>query len=119
MPSKLEILNRRKSKFPLLGRHFRVSTRRSLRGTVNDPGYYNHHHRHSGIGLYTPAAVHDGSWRDQHCARQATLDAAWRDRPDRFPRGRPKAPIVPAKAWINQPPSSIQTSTASHTSEAA
>ena len=38
MPSKLEILNRRKSKFPLLGRHFRVSTRRSLRGTVNDPG---------------------------------------------------------------------------------
>ena len=49
----------------------------------------------------------------------AVSDAAWRDRPDRFPRGRPKAPIVPAKAWINQPPSSIETSTASHTSEAA
>ena len=90
------------------------------RAFMNDfSSYYNHHHRHSGIGLYTPAAVHDGSWRDQHCARQATLDAAWRDRPDRFPRGRPKAPIVPAKAWINQPPSSIETSTASHTSEAA
>ena len=31
----------------------------------------------------------------------------------------PAPPIVPAKAWINQPPASIQTSSASHTSEAA
>jgi hypothetical protein len=29
VPSRQEILNRRKSKFPLLGRHFRASTRRS------------------------------------------------------------------------------------------
>ena len=24
--------------------------------------YYNTEHRHSGIGLYTPASVHDGTW---------------------------------------------------------
>lgn len=81
--------------------------------------YYNHHHRHSGIGLYPPAAVHDGSWKVLREARQDTLDAAWRARPDRFPRGRPTAPSVPAKAWINRPPSSIESSPASHTSEAA
>lgn len=81
--------------------------------------YYNAHHRHSGIGLYTPSGVHDGTWRDQRKIRQVTLDAAWRARPDRFPSGRPKAPTVPTKAWINKPPASIQTDTASHTSEAA
>ena len=82
-------------------------------------GYYNQHHRHCGIGLYTPCSVHDGTWRDQRRTRQETLDAAWRARPDRFPGGRPQAPKVPTKAWINQPPASIQTSSASHTSEAA
>lgn len=82
-------------------------------------GYYNQHHRHSGIGLYTPAVVHDGTWRTLRRARQDTLDTAWRARLDRFPHGRPKAPTVPAKAWINRPPASIETSPASHTSEAA
>lgn len=81
-------------------------------------GYYNQHHRHSGIGLYTPGAVHDGTWREQRRIRQATLDAAWRARADRFP-GRPKAPTEPTKAWINKPPATIETSTVSNTSEAA
>lgn len=81
--------------------------------------YYNTTHRHSGIGLYSPAAVHDGSWKIQRRARQKVLDAAWQARPDRFPRGRPIAPTVPTKAWINQPPATIQTSTTPHTSKAA
>jgi len=38
LPSKLENWGRCNPKFPLLGRHFRVSTRRSRRRPVNDPG---------------------------------------------------------------------------------
>jgi transposase InsO family protein len=71
--------------------------------------YYNHDHRHSGIGLYTPQSVHDGTWRPAQQRRQAVLDAAYADRPDRFHQGRPSAPSLPKRAWINRPPSTIQT----------
>ena len=71
--------------------------------------YYNHDHRHSGIGLYTPQSVHDGTWRAIQQHRQMVLDAAYADRPDRFRGGRPLAPGLPSRAWINRPPSAIQT----------
>lgn len=80
---------------------------RAFTGTFFD--YYNNTHRHSGIGLYTPASVHDGSWRTVQAQRQNVLDAAWTAHPDRFRRGRPTAPTVPLRAWINQPPASIET----------
>lgn len=38
--------------------------------------YYNHEHRHSGIGLHTPASVHHGTAPQIRAHRQATLDAA-------------------------------------------
>jgi hypothetical protein len=38
--------------------------------------YYNHEHRHSGIGLHTPASVHFGTAAEIRAQRQATLDAA-------------------------------------------
>ncbi|MFD0818426.1 IS3 family transposase [Micromonospora zhanjiangensis] len=56
--------------------------------------YYNHEHRHSGIGLHTPASVHYDTADDVHDQRQATLDAAWRTHPDRFTR-RPRPPALP------------------------
>ena len=34
--------------------------------------YYNNEHRHSGIGLHTPAAVHDGSARDIQARGRST-----------------------------------------------
>jgi putative transposase len=71
--------------------------------------YYNNEHRHSGIGLYTPQSVHDGTWRLVQQRRQLALDAAYAERPDRFHLGRPIAPGLPAQAWINRPPSTIQT----------
>lgn len=71
--------------------------------------YYNGDHRHSGIGLYTPQSVHDGTWQTVQQRRQAVLDAAYADRPDRFHGGRPVAPGLPTRAWINRPPSTIQT----------
>jgi putative transposase len=74
--------------------------------------YYNTEHRHSGIGYYTPDSVHDGTWESIRDDRQRVLDAAWAARPDRFHRGRPTASRLPAKAWINKPSSSIETTEA-------
>jgi putative transposase len=70
--------------------------------------YYNHDHRHSGIGLYTPRSVHDGSWEVVRRNRQRVLDAGYLAHPERFPRGRPVAPTLPHRVWINQPPAKIE-----------
>ncbi len=67
--------------------------------------YYNHHHRHSGIGLMTPATVHHGLAEQTHAARRRVLDAAYTARPERFVRRPPKPPALPNSAWINKPDS--------------
>jgi len=64
--------------------------------------YYNHEHRHSGIGLHTPASVHFGTATQVRAQRAVTLDAAYAAHPDRF-RSRPVPPRLPTAAWINQP----------------
>jgi putative transposase len=64
--------------------------------------HYNHHHRHSGIGLHTPADVYHGRAELIRAQRQAVLDAAYNARPDRFQQP-PRAPRIPEAAWINQP----------------
>jgi putative transposase len=64
--------------------------------------YYNHQHRHSGIGWHTPATVHDGTAAQIRTQRAATLDAAYALNPDRFTR-QPQPPRLPETAWINQP----------------
>ncbi len=66
-------------------------------------GYYNHEHRHSGIGLHTAASVHHGTANEVRTQRQHTLDAAYAAHPDRFGYRRPAAPKLPTAAWINQP----------------
>lgn len=63
---------------------------------------YNHEHRHSGIGMHTPASVHFGTAEQIQAQRQATLDRAHAIHPERFAR-RPRAPKLPEVAWINQP----------------
>jgi putative transposase len=65
--------------------------------------HYNHVHRHSGIGLHTPASVHFGTAEDIRQARAATLDTAYQATPNRF-RRPPQPPTVPKAAWINPPP---------------
>ncbi|MCA1678421.1 MAG: IS3 family transposase [Actinobacteria bacterium] len=65
--------------------------------------WYNNQHRHSGIGLMTPATVHHGHAEQTHAARQAVLDAAYAAQPERFVRRAPTPPPVPAAAWINKP----------------
>lgn len=64
--------------------------------------YYNHEHRHSGIGLHTPASVHHGTAGEVRRQRGSTLDAAYAAHPHRF-RQRPVPPKLPTAAWINQP----------------
>ena len=66
--------------------------------------YYNHEHRHSGIGLMTPYAVHHGLAPQITAARQNTLLSAYARHPERFVRKVPQPPIVPVAAWINPPP---------------
>ena len=77
--------------------------------------YYNNDHRHSGIGLHTPQSVHDGTWKYVRDERQAVLDAAHRAHPERFVKGPPQAPKLPAQVWINNPRTKIETSADSHT----
>jgi putative transposase len=65
--------------------------------------YYNHHHRHSGIGLMTPSTVHHGRAEEMHADRASVLDAAYASTPERFVRRPPRPPALPAAAWINKP----------------
>jgi putative transposase len=65
--------------------------------------YYNHEHRHSGIGLMTPYAVHHGLAPKITAARQETLLAAYARNPERFVRTPPRPPVLPEAAWINPP----------------
>ena len=65
--------------------------------------WYNHQHRHSGIGLMTPAAVHYGHAEQLHAARAQVLDAAYQHHPERFVRKPPSPPELPTAAWINKP----------------
>jgi putative transposase len=65
--------------------------------------FYNHEHRHSGIGLHTPASVHYGTHLEIREQRQVTLNAAYDANPIRFRRLAPSAPSIPELVWINPP----------------
>ena len=65
--------------------------------------WYNLEHRHSGIGLMTPAAVHEGTATALRAQRAVTLDAAFAAHPLRFKGIAPKPPELPTAAWINPP----------------
>ena len=65
--------------------------------------WYNQDHHHAGIGLMTPDQVHYGQTDAVHAARQATLDRAFRDNPERFVKKAPTPPAKPTAAWINPP----------------
>jgi hypothetical protein len=64
-------------------------------------GWYNHEHRHSGIGLHTPADVHYGRAAGIRAARADTLTAAYAAHLERFVRKHPEPPALPGPAWIN------------------
>jgi putative transposase len=65
--------------------------------------WYNDDHRHSGIGMMTPAMVHYGLAAAVRENRQATLDVAYAAHPERFVRRPPTPPNLPNQVWINKP----------------
>jgi len=66
--------------------------------------WYNHEHRHTGIGLHSPADVHYGLAAAKATDRFATLAVARAANPERFSTSTPpKILQLPASAWINPP----------------
>lgn len=65
--------------------------------------WYNTVHRHSGIGLLTPAVVHYGRADEITARRAGVLAIAYAATPERFVRGLPQPPAQPLAAWINPP----------------
>jgi len=72
--------------------------------------WYTSAHRHSGIGLLTPLAVHQGQAPALLAVRQAVLDLSYGSHPERFVRGRPVPAAVPSSVWINAPQPASNTS---------
>jgi putative transposase len=60
--------------------------------------WYNHEHRHCGIGLHTPASVHFGQHEQIHHQRAHVLTQAYAARPERFVGGAPEPPTPPQTA---------------------
>ncbi|MFI9629640.1 integrase core domain-containing protein [Streptomyces sp. NPDC052042] len=64
--------------------------------------YYNHEHRHSGIGLHTPASVHFGTAYEVRDQRAVTLAEACERHSERCAR-RSKPPEMALQVRINDP----------------
>lgn len=67
-------------------------------------GWYNQHHHHVGLALFTPADVFLRRVEAIIVNRQRALDAAFAAHPERFPNGPPVAQRPPAVVAINPVP---------------
>jgi len=63
--------------------------------------WYNTEHRHAGIGLMPPEAMHYGRATELYAARAAVLRTAYAAHPERFVHQVPIPPPLPTAAWIN------------------
>ena len=70
--------------------------------------WYNDEHRHSGLGLLTPAMVHHGQAPLILAQRQEVLNAAFLAHPERFVRFAPRPAALPKEVWINKPPDALK-----------
>lgn len=62
--------------------------------------WYNKNHKHSGIALFSPDEIHDGTWRDAWAQRDATQHAYYAQHPERFQRP-PSTPAPAGRVGIN------------------
>jgi putative transposase len=69
--------------------------------------WYNNDHRHSGLGLHTPASVHYGQAAAIREQRAMVLTRAYAAHPERFVRVVPQPPLLPTAVWINPPQQEI------------
>jgi transposase InsO family protein len=67
--------------------------------------WYNHEHRHTGLGLHTPADVHYGLATAKAARRRIVLTTARAAHPERFGTTgiTPKILDLPTETWINKP----------------
>lgn len=65
--------------------------------------WYNYHHHHSSLALYTPADIHFGYVETRSKTRQEALDAAYAAHPERFVHRQPIVEQPPTAVWINPP----------------
>jgi putative transposase len=63
--------------------------------------WYNDHHQHSGLALFTPADVFYGRVDDVAANRQRALDGAYAAHGERFPNGPPVVRRPPTSVAIN------------------
>ena len=73
--------------------------------------WYNEEHRHSGLGLLSPAVVHHGLAPQAIERRREVLDAAYCAHPERFVRKPPQPQPAPKEVWINKPQSTPENKT--------
>lgn len=64
--------------------------------------WYNTEHKHSGIALFSPAEVHDGSWKHIWNTRNQALQHYYEQYPHRF-RRQPTTPAPQNHVGINLP----------------
>lgn len=64
--------------------------------------WYNTTHKHSGIALFSPQQVHDGSWQQVHSVRDQALQRYHQKHPERF-RARPRTHTPAGFVGINLP----------------
>ncbi len=65
--------------------------------------WYNNEHRHTGIGMFTPAQVHFGLAQEAYAQRVAVLEEAFSVNPQRFKSRTPRPLALPEAVWINKP----------------
>ena len=73
--------------------------------------WYNQEHKHSGIALFTPAQVHNGTWHQVWHTRNEALQRYYQAHPERF-KTRPTTPTPPGTDGINHPTQQPQTTAA-------
>ncbi len=64
--------------------------------------WYTAEHKHSGIALFLPNEVHDGSWQQAWLSSEMTQQAYYDAHPECF-RGRPSTPLPAGIVGINLP----------------
>ncbi|UIR39719.1 IS3 family transposase (plasmid) [Rhodococcus sp. DMF-1] len=81
--------------------------------------WYNHEHRHTGIGLHTPADVHFGLAAGKSAERRRVLDTARAQHPHRFgTAAAPKILDLPDTVYINRPADHPETTVEDETAAA-
>lgn len=73
--------------------------------------WYNTAHHHSSLAGYTPEQVFNGQYKAIAIVRQASLDKAYEQHPERFTKGKPEAGMPPSEVSIN--PILVEADTAS------